>query len=243
MNKSLNNMSETPKRVNGLIIYQPYQSRTPDGFSGSCPICKTENRNNNIKEKITYCQNCGQPLDWSNDTVEIIYNKPDEKEYKRGLLLYFLSYIIQIIAIVIEFILIFITCKDIEPTFLLFILLGLILSFCISLMCFSVKIQKKIPAVILYTRILKKNKAKKITRQEYKYNKFLEIEIAEKLSSPQDIIAFDLSLMNTIYKENIPETIIDFTKNELTVRDVSFCRIDTKGEEQPDECFKNPYAL
>ena len=82
MNKSLNNTTETPKRVNGLFIYQPYQSRTPDGFSGSCPICKTENRNNNIKEKITYCKNCGQPLDWSNDTIEIIYDKPDEKNIK-----------------------------------------------------------------------------------------------------------------------------------------------------------------
>lgn len=239
MNKSLNNTSETPKRVNSLIIYQPYQSHTPDGFSGSCPICKTDNRNNNIKEKVTYCQNCGQPLDWSNDTVEIIYDKPDEKKYKRGLLLYFLSYIIQIIAIVIEFILIFITCKDIEPTFLLFILLGLILSFCVSLMYFSVKIQKKIPARILYTRILKKNKTEKIIRQEYKYNKFLEIEF----SPSQDIIDLDLSLMNAIYKENIPETIIDFTKNELTVRDVQFFRADAEEEEQPDECFKNPYSL
>ena len=242
MNKSLNNASETPKRVNGLLIYQPYQSRTPDGFSGSCPICKTENRNNNIKEKITYCQNCGQSLDWSNNTVEIIYNKPDEKEYKKNISLYYSLWLVQIVLLAIDVCIFIKTCffnkfSEMDAKNIIFAVLLLIIIGVFS--CFVQKAINKVPSRILYTRILKKNKAEKIIRQEYKYNKFLEIEF----SPSRDLIDLDLSLMNTIYKENIPETIIDFTKNELTVRDVSFCRIDTKEEKQPDECFKNPYSL
>lgn len=34
-------------------------------FEGLCEVCKTSNTNWRAKEKITYCEKCGQALDWS----------------------------------------------------------------------------------------------------------------------------------------------------------------------------------
>ena len=34
-------------------------------YEGLCPACKADNTNKRIKENVTYCEKCGQALDWS----------------------------------------------------------------------------------------------------------------------------------------------------------------------------------
>lgn len=36
-----------------------------DLYNGLCPVCKEDNTNRLIAEKITCCVKCGQALDWS----------------------------------------------------------------------------------------------------------------------------------------------------------------------------------
>ena len=34
-------------------------------YEGLCPNCKTQNTNRRIGTRVSYCENCGQALDWS----------------------------------------------------------------------------------------------------------------------------------------------------------------------------------
>lgn len=65
-NEALNTLQElvekaTPKKAKVQTLYVEYQE--PETFV-VCPICEEEFYYNDC-EKINYCPNCGQALDWS----------------------------------------------------------------------------------------------------------------------------------------------------------------------------------
>lgn len=55
----------TPKKAKVQTLYVEYQE--PETFV-VCPICEEEFYYNDC-EKINYCPNCGQALDWSEEDV------------------------------------------------------------------------------------------------------------------------------------------------------------------------------
>lgn len=51
---------QTPKKVNNLEVFSDIGACIPKTKSGNCPVC-----NNFMIGNHTYCNDCGQALDWS----------------------------------------------------------------------------------------------------------------------------------------------------------------------------------
>lgn len=51
---------QIPKKVNNLEVFSDIGACVPKTKSGNCPIC-----NNFMIGNHTYCNDCGQALDWS----------------------------------------------------------------------------------------------------------------------------------------------------------------------------------
>ena len=63
-----NQIPKKPKQIEHIgtsVYFNKPKSECTHLFRGYCPNCNTQNTNRRIAQVITYCERCGQALDWS----------------------------------------------------------------------------------------------------------------------------------------------------------------------------------
>jgi hypothetical protein len=174
--------------------------------------------------------------------VKRIYNKLNDEEYSKGINRYNLINAVAIIAyIVILATGILILSKILFSAILVLAWSLGMLAAGISIACIASKYKNKIPIKILYTKILKKYKDRKIISIDYNQKRQeLVIEFEPKGNKSKNTVLIDLFYMKQKWDNSISETIIDFANNQIIQRSVGVHTVTI--EKQFCECFKNPYS-